>query len=54
MPSYEYRCEKCRKTFTVVLTIKEHESKRIACPKCKSRVVKQQISPFFAKTSRKA
>jgi putative FmdB family regulatory protein len=54
MPSYDYRCDKCGKTFTVVLTLEEHDAKKAACPKCKSRVVKQQIRPFFAKTSRKA
>jgi putative FmdB family regulatory protein len=54
MPSYDYRCEKCRKTFTVVFTMKEHESRKVTCPKCRSRVVKQQIRPFFAVTSRKA
>ncbi len=54
MPSYDYRCEKCGKAFTAVLTLKEHEGKKAACPKCGSRAVKQQIRPFFAKTSRKA
>jgi hypothetical protein len=36
------------------LTISEHEKKRVACPKCDSRQVKQQISQFFAVTSNKA
>lgn len=54
MPTYDYRCEKCHKRFSLVLTMKEHERRRITCPKCASRVVKQEIRPFFAITSHKA
>ncbi|MBI5711586.1 MAG: zinc ribbon domain-containing protein [Candidatus Eisenbacteria bacterium] len=54
MPSYDYRCEKCHKSFSVVLSLKQHDAKKVACPKCGSRVVKQRISSFFAITSRKA
>jgi putative FmdB family regulatory protein len=54
MPTYDYRCEKCHKVFSLVLSLKQHNSKRIACPKCASRVVKQVIRPFYAITRRKA
>jgi putative FmdB family regulatory protein len=31
MPLYEYVCRKCHKTFSEVLTIKEHETKKVDC-----------------------
>ena len=54
MPTYDYRCEKCRKKFSLVMTIGEHDRKRPKCPKCGSRKVRQQISAFFAVTSDKS
>lgn len=54
MPNYDYRCKECKKSFTLNLTISEHDSKRIACPKCKSRKVEQQYAAFFAVTSKKS
>jgi putative FmdB family regulatory protein len=55
MPTYEFRCEKCRKPFTVVLSISEYEKrKRFRCPKCKSTRVKQQITSFQTVTSKKS
>ena len=54
MPSYEYACRECKKSFTLTLTVSEHEKKRIACPKCKSRKVEQQFGSFFAVTSKKS
>jgi putative FmdB family regulatory protein len=55
MPTYEFRCEKCRKLFTLVLSISEHEKrKRFRCPKCKSTRVKQQITSFQTVTSKKS
>jgi putative FmdB family regulatory protein len=54
MPIYEYRCTKCRKRFSQQQAIEEHDRRRPACPKCKSRAVEQVFSPFFAKTVRKS
>ncbi|HLC18979.1 MAG TPA: zinc ribbon domain-containing protein [Thermodesulfobacteriota bacterium] len=53
MPTYEYRCEKCGKRFTQVLTISEHDTKKTKCPKCGSAKVRQLFSAFFAKTESK-
>jgi putative FmdB family regulatory protein len=54
MPDYEYRCENCKKRFSLTLSISEYEKKKVQCPKCKSRKVKQQISSFQAVTSKKS
>jgi len=54
MPSYEYACKECKKAFTLTLTMAEHDKKRVACPKCKSRKVEQQFGSFFAVTSKKS
>lgn len=54
MPSYEFRCEKCRKTFTEKLTFKEHDRHKVKCPKCGSAHIRQIISSTFAKTSKKS
>jgi putative FmdB family regulatory protein len=53
MPLYEYVCNKCRKKFSEVLTIKEHQTKKVRCPKCQSEDVAKVIEPFFAKTASK-
>jgi len=54
MPLYEYICRKCHNKFGEVLTIKEHESKEVHCPKCQSTELDKVIEPFFAKTARKS
>lgn len=54
MPTYDYRCEKCHKTFSQVLTVQKHETGRIVCPKCGSRAVRQLIRTFYAITSHKS
>lgn len=54
MPTYEYRCLECRKTFTVLHRIEEHARKRPKCPKCGGRKVEQQFASFFAKTEKKS
>ena len=53
MPLYEYVCRKCQEKFSAVLTVKEHDTKKVHCPKCKSEEVDHVIEPFFAKTSSK-
>ena len=54
MPSYEFQCKKCNKSFSVTLTIKEREAGRIACPTCGSKDAEPLLGPFFAKTSKKS
>jgi putative FmdB family regulatory protein len=53
MPLYEYVCRKCNHPFAEVLSVKEHETKQMHCPKCKSADLEKVIEPFFAKTARK-
>lgn len=54
MPTYDFRCSECKKTFSVTCSITEHGKKKIACPKCGSKKVKQGVSSFFAVTSHKS
>jgi putative FmdB family regulatory protein len=53
MPLYEYICRSCHHKFDQVLTIKEHETKKLTCPKCQSTDLEKVIEPFFAKTASK-
>jgi putative FmdB family regulatory protein len=54
MPTYEYRCTKCRKRFSQNEGIAQHGRRRPPCPYCKSRAVEQVFAPFFPKTVRKS
>jgi len=54
MPNYDYRCSKCNKDFTALLSMKEHDAKKAKCPKCGGRKLEQVISSFMVKTSRKS
>ncbi|MCF8083480.1 MAG: zinc ribbon domain-containing protein [Deltaproteobacteria bacterium] len=54
MATYEFMCQKCEKPFTLVMSISEYEKKNFRCPECKSKRVKQQISHFQTKTSKKS
>jgi putative FmdB family regulatory protein len=54
MPTYEYRCLNCKKSFEVVMSISEYEKGKIKCPKCKKGRVKQQISEVMVQTSKKS
>lgn len=54
MPTYEYECRNCNKKFAVMQRISEHGTAKVVCPKCKSARVKQKISAFTTKTSRKS
>jgi len=53
MPTYEYRCTKCRRRFSDEQTMSAHDKRRPTCPKCKSRSVEPIFSTFFAQTGRK-
>jgi putative FmdB family regulatory protein len=54
MPTYEYRCKACGHRFVEYLSIGEYEKHKAQCPECGSAEVERVLSPFFAKTSRKA
>jgi putative FmdB family regulatory protein len=55
MAIYEYRCNDCRKRFTVTRLISEHERRRNpTCPKCRGRNTRQVFTAFFAKTASKS
>jgi len=54
MPTYEFECTQCKKTFTEKMTFEEHSRKRVKCPKCGSTKVNQLISTVFVKTSKKS
>jgi putative FmdB family regulatory protein len=54
MPTYEFLCDKCKKTFTLSMSIPDYEKKKYSCPKCKSKKLKQQISAFQTVTSKKS
>jgi putative FmdB family regulatory protein len=51
MPLYEYVCRKCRTTFGEAVTIKEHETRQVSCPKCKSADLEKVLDPNFVKTT---
>jgi len=54
MPTYSYRCDKCGKRFSRAERISAHGRGRVACPKCKSTKVSQEMRSFFAKTAKKS
>jgi len=54
MPTYDFLCEKCKKSFSLNLKISEYEKQKYNCPKCKSKKLKQQIVPFQTVTSKKS
>ena len=48
MPMYDYKCLDRGKESLVVLTLKEHESTKVICPKCGSTKMQQLYSSFVA------
>jgi putative FmdB family regulatory protein len=53
MTAYEYYCRPCDQTFTVVMSLTEHETRQVACPHCHGVQVEQLLSICIAKTSKK-
>ena len=54
MPTYDFRCSKCKKHFSRSMTISEFVRRRQTCPACGSKKVEREISGFFAITSKKS
>jgi putative FmdB family regulatory protein len=38
MPQYNFLCQACKKEFSKILTLSEHEKGKIVCPHCKTAV----------------
>ena len=54
MPTYSYRCEECQKTFSLQMTIADHDKAKVKCPECGSRKVRQHYGAFSVKTPKKS
>jgi len=54
MPTYEYYCQNCDRTFDVHRSLTERDSEPVECPYCKEKNVEQRFSPFVAMTSKKS
>ena len=54
MPDYEYECKKCGHHFSLIMSIDEHEKKKVRCPQCQSTEVKHLIESVFVTTSKKS
>jgi putative FmdB family regulatory protein len=54
VPHYEFFCHACKKTFSSILTIAEHDKEKITCPHCGSKKVEQRWSAFSAITAKKS
>jgi putative FmdB family regulatory protein len=54
MPMYDYKCLDCGKESLVVLTLKEHEQGKTACPACGSTKMQQLYTSFIAHTTKKS
>jgi len=54
MPSYEYVCKACKKSFSIIMTLAEYEKGRVTCPSCKGKKVEQKPAAFFAVSAKKS
>ena len=54
MPTYQYRCEKCGKSFERIETITDDERAKAKCPKCDSKKVTQVPGHVHVVTSKKS
>jgi putative FmdB family regulatory protein len=54
MPHYEYVCNACKKSFSKIFSIAQHDTEKTVCPHCGSQEVEQRWSAFSAVTSRKS
>jgi putative FmdB family regulatory protein len=55
MPVYEFYCRACRKPFSAVMHVSEHDKDVAECPKChRKKDVEKRFATFTAVTSRKS
>src|SRR5262249_20341991 len=54
VPTYQYRCRECGKSFERSETITEHGAAKVRCPKCNSKKVAQVPGRVHVVTSKKS
>ena len=54
MPSYDYYCRDCDRTFTVYMSLQDHDTVQVHCVQCQGTQVEQRLSVFVAMTSKKS
>jgi len=55
MPTYEYHCNECKKSFTLSRTLSEHDDDpHPKCQHCGSKNVEQMLPSVTVVTSRKS
>jgi putative FmdB family regulatory protein len=54
MPTYDYYCRTCDRTFEVHLSLREHDAHQVQCPQCHSTQVQQTVTHFGTVTSKKS
>jgi len=54
MPTYDFRCQECKKDFSVTLTWTQFDKGKPKCPKCGKKKVEPIFGAVLAKTSKKS
>lgn len=55
MPNYVFYCRRDKRTFTALMSVKEHDDRVAECPEChKTDEVERQIAPVYVVTSKKS
>ena len=54
MPTYDYYCRACDRTFERHLSVQEHDAHQVQCPHCQSPEVEQVLTLFSTVTSKKS
>jgi putative FmdB family regulatory protein len=55
MPDYEFYCRRCQEPFSATMSVKEHDTRQVECPKCKKNdQVQKRISLDTVVTSKKS
>jgi len=49
VPIYDFKCEKCGHTFSVLTSLQERD--KVVCPQCRSKEVRQLISACAVRTT---
>ncbi len=54
MPLYEYECHGCGQRFTDIMSIDDHDKRKLVCPKCHSQDTEPLIEAAFVVTAKKS